>query len=490
MMPYLTATVVGTYILLLLIIARLTSKKNDNQTFFTANRSSPWFLVAFGMIGTSISGVTFISIPGKVDAVAFSYFQIVLGYFFGYLAIAYVLLPLYYKLNLTSIYTYLETRFGIRTYKTGAFFFLLSRTLGSALRLLLAVNVFFVIIFKEMGVPFEVAVIISMLFILAYSIRGGVKTIIWTDTLQTLFLIASLILTIIFLNHSLNLNLGSSVRFIAESKYSKIFFWDYHDNNFFLKQFFSGMFITIAMTGLDQDMMQKNLTCRSLKDAQKNMMVFSLILIVVNMLFLALGALMYVFAHSKGMQMPLASDDLLPIIARDYLPVAFKFIFLIGLTAATFASTDSALTALTTSFCVDFLNFNHKNSNHKVSTRYAVHIGFAVLTIIIVVCFHWFNKDRSIIDTLFKYAGYTYGPLLGLYAFGLFSHRIAKDVSIPFICCLSPFLTYFLEQLSHRFYPSYKIGFETLIINGLIVYMALLGFSKASEAEKMSKTAS
>jgi Na+/proline symporter len=489
-MPLITAIVVGTYILILLIIARITSKKNDNQTFFTANRTSPWFLVAFGMIGTSISGVTFISIPGKVDAVAFSYFQIVIGYFFGYLTIAMVLLPMYYKLQLTSIYTYLESRFGKQTYKTGAFFFLLSRTVGSALRLLLAVNVFYVVIFKQLGVPFEVAVIISMLFILLYSIRGGVKTIIWTDTLQTIFLIASLILTIVFLNNYLDFNLAKSVDFIASSKYSKIFFWDYHDNNFFLKQFFSGMFITIAMTGLDQDMMQKNLTCRSLGEAKKNMIVFSIILIFVNLLFLSLGALMYTFAHKNGVEIPKASDDLLPTIARDYLPIAFKFIFLIGLTAATFASTDSALTALTTSFCVDFLNFNQKGSSHKGSTRYAVHIGFAVLTIFIVIGFHWFNHDKSIIDTLFKYAGYTYGPLLGLYAFGLFSNRISMDKAIPAICILSPFVTFCIEQLSGYYFPKYKIGFETLILNGLLVYIALYAFSASSHGEKKLKTLS
>lgn len=490
MTPLLTATVVGTYILLLLIIARLTSKKNDNQTFFTANRSSPWFLVAFGMIGTSISGVTFISIPGQVDSIAFSYFQIVIGYFFGYLTIAMVLLPLYYKLHLTSIYTYLDTRFGINTYKTGAFFFLLSRTLGSALRLLLAVNVFYVIIFKALGVPFEVAVIISMLFILLYSIRGGVKTIIWTDTLQTLFLIASLVLTIIFLNKYLSLNVIDSIKFIAESKYSKIFFWDYHDNNFFMKQFFSGMFITIAMTGLDQDMMQKNLTCRSLKDAQKNMMVFSIILMFVNLLFLALGALMFVFAKNKGLALPEVSDDLLPIIARDYLPIAFKFIFLIGLTAATFASTDSALTALTTSFCVDFLNFHKKGSDHKVSTRYMVHIGFAILIILIVMVFHLFSKDKSIIKTLFDAAGYTYGPLLGLYAFGLFTKRKIVDKYVPYICISIPIIMYYLVQYISRNVTSYKIGFEKIIIIGLIVFLAILTTSKAYEGEKKSKTAS
>lgn len=483
----LTAVVVSSYFIILLIVARLTTRKNDNQTFFTANRNSPWYLIAFGMIGTSISGVTFISIPGKVDAVAFSYFQIVIGYFFGYLVIAKILLPLYYKLNLTSIYTYLETRFGKRTYKTGAFFFLLSRTLGSALRLLLAVNVFYVIIFKSLGVPFEVAVIISMGLILLYSIRGGVKTIIWTDTLQTLFLIASLILTIIFLNQQLHFNITQSVRFITESRYSKIFFWDFRDNNFFLKQFFSGMFITITMTGLDQDMMQKNLTCKSLKEAQKNMIVFSLIIMAVNLLFLSLGALMYEFARQKSIPVPAFTDDLLPTLARDYFPLASKFIFLIGLTAATFASTDSALTALTTSFCVDFLGFNKKNGEHSISTRYAVHIAFAALTVLIVIGFHLFNENRSIIDTLFKYAGYTYGPLLGLYSFGLYTKRISNDRYIPLICILSPFVTFFMEKASNALFPMYKVGFETILLNGLLVYVALFAVSRSQIQMNLKK---
>jgi Na+/proline symporter len=489
-MALITAIVVSTYILLLLLIGRLTSRRNDNQTFFTANRTSPWFLVAFGMIGTSISGVTFISIPGTVNAVAFSYFQIVIGYFFGYLTIAMVLLPIYYKLHLTSIYTYLETRFGVRTYKTGAFFFLLSRTLGSALRLLLAVNVFYVIIFRDLGVPFEISVVISMLFILGYSIRGGVKTIIWTDTLQTLFLIASLILTIIFLNKYLDFSMLKSIDFIGSSKYSKIFFWDFHDRNFFIKQFLSGMFITIAMTGLDQDMMQKNLTCRSLRDAKKNMLVFSVILIFVNLLFLSLGALMYKFAITKGVAIPTVSDDLLPIIARDYLPVVYKFIFLIGLTAATFASTDSALTALTTSFCIDFLNFNQKGNDQKVSTRYLVHVGFAILTILIVISFHLYNHNKSIIDTLFNAAGYTYGPLLGLYAFGLFSKRAVIDNYVPVICVLAPIATYLTVITSTYFFPSYRFGFEILIINGLIVFALMYTLSRFYSTEKKLETVS
>jgi Na+/proline symporter len=475
-----TAAIVCSYFLVLLIIARLTTKKNDNQTFFTANRNSPWYLVAFGMIGTSISGITFISIPGDVGAFikgttqfnAFYYFQIVIGYFFGYLVIIKVLLPLYYRLNLTSIYTYLEGRYGPRSYATGAFFFLLSRSLGSALRLMVAATVFQIFIFDDLGVPFWLTVSISMLLILLYSIRGGIKTIIWTDTLQTFFLVLALILTIIFLNNRLGYDIFSSAKTITHSPFSKIFSWDYKDNYFFVKQFLAGMFITVTMTGLDQDLMQKNLTCRSLKEAQKNMFVFSWVLVFVNLLFLSLGALLYIFLTKSNIDLRAAPDQVFPTVAKIFFPLGFKIVFLIGLTAATFASTDSALTALTTSFCVDFLGFNKAGKEHKVSTRYKVHIGFALL-IILLVCLLHLNSDESVIHKLFEYSAYTYGPLLGLFAFGLASRRRVPDLYIPFICILSPFATYGLAQLSGQIFPDYKIGFETIVINGLIVYLSL-----------------
>lgn len=490
----LTLIVVVSYFLLLLIIGRLTARRNDNSTFFSGNRESPWYLVAFGMIGTSISGITFISIPGEVRYSGFSYFQIVLGYFFGYLIIANVLLPLYYRLNLTSIYTYLNDRYGKRTYKTGAFFFLLSRTLGSAIRLFLAAMVFQIFIFNDLGIPFGLSVVIAMACILLYSIRGGIKTIVWTDTLQTAFLVLSLIITIIFINHNLNWDFAHSIAEIRQSSMSKIFFWDYKDNNYFWKQFLSGVFITVAMTGLDQDLMQKNLTCRNLGDAKKNMYSFSVIIILVNLLFLGLGVLLYTYAQSKNISLPtsaatasapskIITDKVFPTIAINYFPLFLRFIFLIGLTAATFASTDSALTALTTSFCIDILGFNPEASNNRIRLRYGVHIAMSAVIIIVVIIMHAVS-NQSVISILFKVAGYTYGPLLGLYTFGLVSRRQAPDGAIPYICLLSPVAIYGLELLSNYLFPAYKIGFETLIFNGALVYILLLAASFFREKEK------
>jgi SSS family transporter len=472
-----------------MIISRITSRKNDNQTFFSGNRESPWFLVAFGMIGTSISGITFISIPGEVLYNGFSYFQIVLGYFFGYLIIANVLLPLYYRLNLTSIYTYLEGRYGVKTYKTGAFFFLLSRTLGSAIRLFLAAMVFQIFIFDDLGIPFGFSVVIAMACILLYSIRGGIKTIVWTDTLQTAFLVLSLIVTIIFINQSMDWSISESISKVASSNMSKIFFWDYKDNNFFVKQFLSGIFITVTMTGLDQDLMQKNLTCRNLNDAKKNMYSFSLIIIVVNLLFLGLGVLLYLYSNTHAIQLPLnetgavVTDKVFPTIAIHYFPLFLRFIFLIGLTAATFASTDSALTALTTSFCIDILGFRPEDSNNKIRLRYMVHIAMSLLIVVVVIIMHKVS-NQSVITILFKVAGYTYGPLLGLYSFGLFSKRRAPDSYIPAICLISPVLIYLMERSLNYFYPEYKVGFETLIFNGLLVYCALYIVSFLNPSEK------
>lgn len=480
-----TAIVVSLYFLVLLIIGYITSRKNDNKTFFAANNNSLWYVVAFGMIGTSISGVTFISVPGKVGTTyevagetiysGFSYLQFVFGNFIGYLVVAFVLLPLYYKLNLTSIYTYLAERYGKLTYRTGAFFFLLSRTLGSALRLYLAVSVFQIFIFDEWGLPFELSVIISLGLIVLYSIRGGIKTIIWTDTLQTVFLLSALIFTIIYINKSLGLGFGDSLKTLSENKLSKIFFWNYNDKNFFWKQFISGIFISIAMVGLDQDMMQKNLTCKNIKEAQKNMLTFSFIFVFINILFLSLGALLYIFAQKNGITVEGAADNFYPTLALKHLPVYVSFVFIIGLTAAAFASTDSALTALTTSFCVDFLGFDKKedsDSKKNIRTRYAVHISFAVINILIIIIAKYWN-DRSIIDTIFKLAGYTYGPLLGLFSFGLLSKKTANDKLIPLLCVISPLLTYGIELSMKYIAPAYNMGFETLIINALIVYAVL-----------------
>ena len=479
MTPLITATVVAIYFCVLLFVGFITSKKGDNASFFTANRTSPWYLIAFGMIGTSISGVTFISVPGAVGSISFSYLQFVFGNFFGYLIIILVLLPLYYRLNLTSIYSYLAERFGPVTHKAGAFFFLLSRTIGAAARLYLVAVVFQIFIFDSWHFPFGLSVILSVGLILAYSIKGGVKTIIWTDTLQTVFLVSALILTIVFINHSLNIDFSSSIQLIKESKFSQVFFWNYNDKNFFVKQFVSGIFMTIAMTGLDQDLMQKNLTCKSLKEAQKNMFVFSFIFILVVLLFLSLGALLYLFAGNNHIPIPDAahSDQLFPTLALHYFPPFFSFIFIIGLTAAAFASADSALTALTTSFCVDFLRMSENSTKASIRNRYLVHISFSVLIVMCIFMFREYN-DGSIINSIFKIAGYTYGPLLGFFAFGLLSKRVVKDEIAAVVCIISPIVTYLLEIVIHREFPNYSIGYETLIFDALLIHILLSVISK------------
>ncbi|MCX6352110.1 MAG: sodium:solute symporter, partial [Bacteroidetes bacterium] len=370
MSPVITSTIIIVYFILLLVVGYFTAaKKGDNSSFFTANRSSPWYLIAFGMIGTSISGVTFISVPGETYVKGFSYLQLVMGNFFGYLIIIFFLLPMYYRLNLISIYSYLGGRFGTYSHKTGSFFFLLSRTIGAAARLYLVAVVFQSFIFDAWEFPFELSVLISIGLIMAYSIKGGVKTIIWTDTLQTVFLVLALVFTFGFLCHELGYSLIDSAKEIHHSKFSKLFYWDYKDKNFFFKQFISGIFITVAMTGLDQDLMQKNLTCKSLKDAKKNMLVFSFIFMGIVLLFLSLGALLYTYAQYNGIDLPLnktgqiATDKVFPFLALHYFPPIISFIFIIGLTAASFASADSALTALTTSFCVDFLGYGESKEN-------------------------------------------------------------------------------------------------------------------------------
>jgi len=468
---------------MLLLVGYITSRKGSNKEFFTAGKNSPWYLIAFGMIGTSISGVTFISVPGAVYLNSFAYFQFVIGNFFGYLVIIYILMPMYYRLNLTSIYTYLDGRYGRRTYLTGSGFFLLSRTIGAAVRLYLVARVFQIFVFNQWHFPFELSVLLSVGLILVYSIKGGIKTIIWTDTLQTLFLVASLVLMVGFISQSLNIHISDLFDTIKNSSYSKIFFFDtanpkaFLARNYFPKQFISGMFITIAMTGLDQDLMQKNLTCRSLKDAQKNMFVFSFIFMGVVLLFLSLGALMYMYANKNGIALPAKSDDLLPILALHYFPAIVSFVFIIGLTAAAFASADSALTALTTSFCVDFLRFGNNSTKKGVKTRYGVHIGFSVLIILVIYIFNYFNNS-TIIDAIFKIASYTYGPLLGLYAFGLQSQRRVDDSLIPIICVFAPIIVYFFEILLKIHFGSYTIANETLILNGLLVYLGIYALSK------------
>jgi len=476
MNPNLVLGILISYFILLLIISHFTSKGATNLTFFTANRQSPWFLVAFGMIGASLSGVTFISIPGEVGASKFAYFQLALGYLLGYGIIATVLLPLYYKLNLVSIYTYLEQRFGFWSYKIGAVFFLLSKIIGASFRLFLAASVLQIALFNSWNVPFWATVTITIILIWIYTFRGGIKTIVWTDTLQTTFMLSAVIVSIFLIQDELDMTFGGMVSAIENSSYSKMFFWDWKPGSNFFKQFFSGAFIAIAMTGLDQDMMQKNLTCRSLRDAQKNMFSFSIVLVLANLMFLSLGALLYIYSNTNGIAIPENTDDLYPLLAMDHFPVIVGILFLLGIIAAAYSSADSALTGLTTSFCVDLLSLGSKADDVQKKTRMMVHVGFSIVLLLVILVFDAF-KDKSVIHHVFTAAGYTYGPLLGLYTFGLFTRFKVYDKWVPLICILSPILSFLLELYSDD-WLGFRFGFFILIINGLITFLGLMMISR------------
>jgi len=458
---------------MLIIVSVYTSRGADTNTFFTANRQSPWYLVAFGMIGTSLSGVTFVSIPGSVANIQFSYFQVVLGYLVGYLVIGTILMPLYYRLNLISIYTYLEKRFGFWSYKSGSAVFLVSRTVGSAVRLYIAAGVLQLALFQPLGIPFEVSVGITILLIWVYTFKGGIKTIIVTDTLQTLFLITAVILTIVLVSRELNLSgISEMVTTVKNSGYSQIFFWDGNDSKNFFKQFLAGAFIAIVMTGLDQDLMQKNLTCKNIGEAQKNMFWFTVILVFVNLLFLSLGALLYVYAQAKGITPPARTDDFYPMLALNELGMVVGITFLLGITAATYASSDSALTALTTAFCVDFMNIEKKKEKERAKIKFWVHVGFSVLFYLVIIVFNKMNS-KEVITAVFDLAGYTYGPLLGLFSFGVFTKAGVRDRWVPIICILAPILTYVLNQNSEAWFNGYQFGFERLILNGILTFLGL-----------------
>jgi Na+/proline symporter len=480
MNPYISLIILIFYFGMLITVSIYTSKGADTNTFFTANRQSPWYLVAFGMIGTSLSGVTFISVPGAVANIQFSYFQVVIGYILGYLVIGTVLMPLYYRLNLISIYSYLEQRFGFWSYKTGSGFFLLSRTIGSAVRLYVAAQVLQLALFRPLGIPFEVSVAITIFLIWIYTFKGGVKTIIVTDTLQTFFLITAVILTIVLVSQQLNLDgISGMWNAVQESKYSQIFYWDINDPKNFFKQFFAGVFIAIVMTGLDQDLMQKNLTCKNIGEAQKNMFWFTVVLVVVNFLFLSLGALLYVYAEAQGIPVTAKTDEFYPMLALNHLGVVVGITFLLGITAATYASSDSALTALTTAFCIDFMDIEKRPEEKRSSIKFWVHVGFSVVFYIVILIFNRLNS-KEVITAVFDLAGYTYGPLLGLFAFGAFTKRSVNDRLVPIICIAAPIITYALNENSVEWFNGYKFGFERLIINGLITF-AGLWFLKGSK---------
>ena len=466
------------YFGMLIAVSFYTARGADTTTFFTANRQSPWWLVAFGMIGTSLSGVTFISVPGAVGKIGFSYFQVVLGYIIGYIVIGTVLMPLYYRLNLISIYGYLEKRFGFWSYKTGAGFFLLARTVGSAVRLYVAAGVLQLALFNGLGVPFEVSVLITIGLIWAYTFKGGVKTIILTDSLQTIFLITAVVLTIVLIAQELGLSFGQLVQTVQDDPNAQIFFWDKNDPKNFYKQFISGAFIAIVMTGLDQDLMQKNLTCKNIGEAQKNMFWFTITLVVVNFLFLSLGVLLYLFAQREGIAIPARTDDLYPLLALNHLGLVVAITFLLGITAATYASADSALTALTTSFCIDFMNVEKRPEVERSRIKHVVHIGFSLLFYVVILIFRQVNS-KEVITAVFDIAGYTYGPLLGLYAFGMFNKRPVLDRAVPFICLASPVLTYIVNENSAAWFGGYQFGFERLLLNGLFAYAGLWAVSKS-----------
>lgn len=484
MSPNYIIAIIASYFLALILISYFTTRKTNAETFFTANRQSPWFLVAFGMIGASLSGVTFISVPGWVIDTQFSYFQLVLGYLLGYLVVGTILMPLYYRLNLISIYGYLEDRFGFWSYKTGAFYFLLSRTIGASLRLFVVAGVLQLAIFDAWNVPFWVTVAATIVLIWLYTFKGGIKTIVWTDTMQTFFMLSAVSIVVYIIGDELDLSFTELVSTVENSAYSKTFFWDWKTDANFFKQFFAGAFITIVMTGLDQDMMQKNLTCKNIGEAQKNMFWFSLILVFANLLFLGLGALLYIYAGEKGISLPANTDDVFSFLALNHFNMIAGTVFLLGIIAAAYSSADSALTSLTTSFCVDFLNFQPKQNSstllhaHKQrNIRLMVHFGFSVVLFAVILIFQLIN-DEAVISAVFKAAGYTYGPLLGLYAFGLFTKLHVHDKAVPFLCLFSPIASFLINKYSEELFYGYQFGFEILIVNGLITFIGLLLLQK------------
>ncbi len=484
MSPVLILGCVAVYFSMLLGIAWVTGRRASEAGYFLGNKNSPWWLIAFGLIGDSLSGVTFISVPGEVGAKHFSYLQVVLGYVLGYVVIAEVLLPLYYRLNLTSIYTYLGQRFGPATQRTGAFFFVLSRTLGAAARLFLAVNVFQTFVFERLGVPFWLTTAVILVLMLVYTYRGGIQTLVWTDLFQSAFLLLGVTLSMVAIAQGLGIGAGGLVERIRASPTSETFFWDWRAPNYFWKQFLSGAFIAIVMTGLDQNMMQKNLSCRSLRDAKKNIYAFIPVLVLVNLLFLSLGTLLFEYAQAKGVTIPAKTDQLFPTLALGSLGTFASVVFVLGLTAATFNSADSVLTTLTTSFCIDFLRLNDRtdlDEATRAKRRHWVHVGFAAVLLAVILGFRAFN-DASVISTVLKVAGYTYGPLLGLFVLGLTTRFAVRDRWVPGLCFLAPVLCWLLDRNSEAWFGGYKFGFELLMLNGLLTAAGILAVARRREA--------
>ncbi|WP_349742688.1 sodium:solute symporter [Roseateles cavernae] len=480
MSPLILLFFVLAYFALLLGVAWWSSRRADNQSFFIGNRNSNWMLVAFGMVGTSLSGVTFISVPGAVGATAFSYFQIVLGQFIGYAVIAFVLLPLYYRLQLTSIYDYLGRRLGPRSYRSGAGFFILSRTLGATARLYLVVKILQDAILERIGLPFWLTALVILLMILAYTYEGGVKTIVWTDTLQTSCMLGGLIVCVAYLLQSLDLSLAQSLASMDASGLSRVFETDPNSRFFFGKQILAGAFIAIAMTGMDQEMMQKNISVKRLADSQKNVMVLATIMLGVVLLFLFLGGLLHLFAAQAGLAA--RGDALFAAVVLNHLPAWVQLVFVIALISALFPSADGAITALTSSFCIDFLNLQRRSDwseARRLAVRKRVHLGFAALFLLLVMVFKWVNNP-SMIGLILKLAGYTYGPLLGLFAFGILTRRSVRDRWVPLVAVAAPLLSWLLDSQQRALFGSYELGLELLLINGALTFAGLWLLSSAA----------
>lgn len=464
--------VIGLFFGVLLIVSYLSGRKAGNETFFTGNRQMPWYLVAFGMIGATISGVTFISVPGEVGNTNWYYLQFLLGNFLGYWIIAFVLIPLYYKLNLVSIYTYLNHRFGLASYCTGSFFFILSQTIGASFRLYLAAVVLQLAVFDALGWPFYGTVFVTILLIWLYTFRAGIKTVIWTDSLQTLFILLAVGLTIVVISKELNQSAKELFTTIVNHPYSDIFDWDWRSKTNFFKQFMAGLGIVIVMNGLDQNMMQKSLTCKNVGEAKKNIFWFSFAFIIVNLLFLSLGVLLYQYSSVMGIPIPAHSDDLYPNLAVNYFGLFAGVLFLLGIISAAYSSADSALTALTTAFCIDFLRVDPSSDDGK-RKRFFVHIGFSLLVFLVIVLFRIIN-DKSVVSAVFTVAGYTYGPLLGLFSFGILTKRAVRDRWVPYISVFAPIFCYILNLNSKQWLGGYQFGFELLLLNGAIVFLGLM----------------
>ena len=490
MSPIVLFSFVIVYFLILLVVAKVTGKNSTNDSFFIGNRNSNWMLVAFGMVGTSLSGVTFVSVPGQVGTLvggtnyvnAFSYLQITLGYVIGYLTIAYVLLPLYYKLNLTSIYNYLSTRLGVASYKTGASFFILSRTLGATARLYLVVRILQDAILQSFHVPFWATTLIILLMILLYTYEGGVKTIVWTDTLQTSCMLLGLVICVFYILNQLHVGFFESLSTMADKGYTKIFFTEPSSKLFFVKQILAGAFVTITMTGMDQEMMQKNISVKTLKDSQKNVITLGFTMLVVITLFLFLGGLLYLFASANGLAV--TGDKLFPNIALEHMPPAMSIIFIIALISALFPSADGAITALTATFCIDILGMQRRqdwDEPKKKAIRQRIHIGFALVFLLFVMVYKWIDNP-SMIGVILKVAAYTYGPLLGLFTFGIILKRNVLDKWVPLVCIISPLLCLIIDLNQKALFGAFEIGLELLIINGLITFIGLLLISKKETA--------